>query len=258
MKAIKAREVERALGGHLQCGSLQFTGSSASQRRPMAGQSGRAYNSAYNWPGAWYRESNFWDVVPKLLGTKAFTHLVLLSPTSDLTNLLGAGVPEAQHGEHAQQSARNMFHTMERAINTSPSLERVTIFEMFPRSDSIRLSALATIYNTTLKELVASSPLSRKITVVGHPSLTITTEPKRQAMFGLLSSTRCDGIHFRGVEGSQAVTDSIIKGLTATGAPATLPGGWSVQGRQGAATSPATTATYSSVVTGNRFQVLNY
>ena len=57
--------------------------------------------------------------------------------------------------------------------------------------------------------------------------------------------------------GRQAVTDSIVKGLTMAGAPATLPGGWTVQGRQGAATIPPTTTTYSQVVTVNRFQALN-
>ena len=77
-------------------------------------------------------------------------------------------------------------------------------------------------------------------------------------MYGLPSNPSCDGIHFRGVKGSQSVTASIIEGLTTAGATESLPEGWMVQGRRGAATSPAPAATYSQVVTGNRFQVLNF
>ena len=257
MKAIKAREVERALGGHLQCGSPQFTGPSASRRRPMAGQSGRAYNSASNWPGAWYRESNFRDVVPKLLSAKAFTYLVLLSPTSDLTNL--KEVEEQHHEGLAQQSALNMFQTTLKALESSPSLRKVVIFEMFPRCDSPHLSSLAITYNIALKELVAASPHTQQITVVGHPSLTVRAQAKGEAMFGLPSYPSTDGIHYRGAEGRQGLTFSIIEGLKAAVVTSSAqPEGWMVQGRQGAATSPAPAATYSQVTTGNRFAVLNY
>ena len=191
-------------------------------------------------------------MVPKLLGTRAFTHLVLLSPTSDLTNL--AEVPQAQHRELAQRSASNMFHTMVRALATTPSLQKVSIFEMFPWSDSVLLSTLTILYNTTLRELVANSTISHasKITVLGHPSLTISSDSKAEAMFGSSSSRGHDGIHYRGAEGSTAYTNSIIEGLTAAAPVESLPEGWRVQGRQGAATSPADSWTVSLTVTSGR------
>ena len=260
MKAIKASEVERALGGHLQSGSLQFTGASASQRRPLAGHPARAYNSASNWPGARFPESNFWDVVPKLLSTRAYTNLVLLSPTSDLTNLIGKE-HESSHEAWAKQSAMNMFHTMQKALRSNPSLKKVCIFEMLPRMDGQHLSSLASIYNTRLRELVATAPFdTQRIVVLGHPSLAITSQAKREAMFGLPSNPRSDGIHLRGVEGSQCLTHSIVEGLKSAVSlvPGTvLPWEWKTQGRRGAASNPAPAPTYSQVATGNRYSVLN-
>ena len=267
MKSVRVSDVERALGGRLQCGSLQPSGRRTNQRRPPAGRPNRAYNSCPNWPGALYKESNFWDVVPKLLSTSTFTNLVLLSPTSDLTNLLT--IPEGSHEALAEQSATNMFYTMVKAIKTNPSLEKVLIFEMFPRADSSHLSALAQTYNNMLRELVATSPLiqAKRITVVGHPSLapSLTTNSghRQQAMFGLPGSKGTDGIHYRGAEGSKYLTNSIVEGIKSAGAStapgAAQPAGWSTQPRRGAAIIPATipATPASQATTNNRFTVLN-
>ena len=106
--------------------------------------------------------------------------------------------------------------------------------------------------------MVAASPHTQQISVASHPSLTVRAQAKREAMFGLSSHPRTDGIHYRGVEGSQGLTYSIIEGLKAAALTSSaLPEGWRVQGRRGAATSPTPAATYSEVVTGNRFSVLN-
>ena len=108
---------------------------------------------------------------------------------------------------------------------------------------------------------MTSSTISHasKISVLGHPSLTISSDSKAEAMFGSSSSRGHDGIHYRGAEGSSALTNSIIEGLTAPAAESVQPEGWRVQGRQGAAATPATSATptYSQVLTNNRFEVLN-
>ena len=215
----------------------------------------QAYNSAPNWPGSKFPKSNFWEVVPKLLSTRAFTHLVLLSPTSDLTNL--TRVEEQHHEGMAQQSALNMFHTMVKALATTPSLKKITMFKMPPRTDSTHLSSLATTYNLTLQELVAASPYGERITVVGHPVLTTST--RREAMFGLASNPRTDGIHFRGKEGSLYLTHSIVEGLKTAGVAmsgADQPEGWRTQHRRGAASTAATTTT-THVSTSNQFAVLN-
>ena len=160
MKSVRTSDVERALGGRLQCGSLQPSVSRASgQRRPPAGRPNRAYNSCPNWPGAFYSESNFCDVVPKLLSTDTFTNLVLLAPTSDITNLPGE-VRESSHQALAEQSALNMYHTAVKALKTNPTLKKVVMFEMPPRNDSNHLSNLAKSYNAALRGLVATSPLA--------------------------------------------------------------------------------------------------
>ena len=140
-----------------------------------------------NWPGAaLYPQSNFYDIVPKLLSTDTFTNLVLLPPTSDLTNLPGE-VREDSHQALAEQSALNLYHTAVKALKKNQTLKKVVMFEMPPRDDSSHLSNLAKSYNSALRGLVTTSPvassLAQRITVVGHPSLTTTTDSQRQALF---------------------------------------------------------------------------
>ena len=98
--------------------------------------------------------------------------------------------------------------------------------------------------------------------MVGHPSLATTSDSQRQALFGLPASRGTDGIHFRGTEGSNLFTHSIVEGLKAASAEAAgLPTGWITQGRRGAATIPSTatpaSSTSNQIPTYNRFTVLN-
>ena len=272
MNTVNARVVEGALGG----GGL-VTGRSVeapSRRDPKSGHPGRAYNSAPDVPGALFPRSTFQEVVPRLLARGTYRNLVLQSPTSDITNLWG--VPQEHlHQGLVLQSARNMVLTMERAIAHTPSLRKVLILDMLPREDHLLLASHAAFYNSTLRELVAASPLQSQIHVASHSTLTPNTEAKKVAIFG--PTSRSDGIHLKGAEGVRRHTSSVVAALQACGlAPpasrraassstpnpnqqaATIqPSGWTTQGSRGAARAQQPASYSQALQTSNQWQVLN-
>ena len=144
---------------------------------------------------------------------------------------------------------------MERALSKNPALRKGVILEQLPRNDFSHLSNLTSIYNTTLKQLVAASPYQRQLAVIGHPSLALTTTAKTAVLFGHPSAPRSDGIHFRGSEGARRHTDSIVTALKSAGLA--LPGGWTTQGRRGAASLQPSGSNSQAVETGNMFGPLN-
>ena len=253
MKTVNCRVVEASLGGgKFVCGE-HIALPQAGRRSPRAGRPGRAYNSVSSWPNAKYTESSLDTVVPQLLSQSKspITTLVVQSPTSDITNL--QIVPERDHKDLVLQSARNVLNTVQRALADHPALRKGVILEQLPRKDSAHLSSLTQLYNTTLQQLVAASHHNQQLVVVGHPSLSLTTEAKTTAMFGPPASPRSDGIHFRGSEGARRHTDSVLSALKSTGLT-----GWSTQGRRGAARfQPSDTYNQQTMQPGNRFQPLN-
>ena len=260
MNTVNGRVVERALGG----GGL-VTGRSAEssgRRSPRAGHPGRAYNSAPNWPGSVFPQSSFKDVVPRLLARGKYRNLVLQSPTSDITNLWG--VPQEHlHQGYVVQSARNMVATAERALAHTPALRKVVILDMLPREDHLLLASHAAYYNSSLRELVAASPLHSQIHVCSHSSLAPSTEAKKVAIFG--PDSRSDGIHLKGAEGAKRHTSSVVAALQSAGlAPpssqlaATSQGSsWATQGPRGAARVQPVGSYSQALQTTNSWQVLN-
>ena len=212
-----------------------------------------------SWPNAKYSESSLDTVVPLLLAQSksTITNLVVQSPTSDLTNL--QGLPQSDHRALVLQSAGNVVWTIEKALSDNPSLRNGVIMGQLPRKDNALLSTYTELYNTTLQQLAATSDHGSKLVVVGHPSLAPTTEEKTTIMFGIPSSPRSDGIHFRGSEGSCRHTDSVMSALKSAGLAAPdVPAGWRTQGRRGAARLHPSGSYSQALPTGNKFQPLNY
>ena len=185
---------------------------------------------------------------------------MIQAPSSDLTNLNHSTLPhprdEPIHNDLVLQSARNVVHTMERALSEHPSLRKGVILEQLPRNDFSHLSNLSKIYNATLQQLVAASPYNRQLIVVAHPSLALTTPAKTVALFGLPSSPRSDGIHFRGSEGRRCHTDSVLTALKSAGLAQEA--GWHTQGRRGGATVQPPGSHSQGIQTSNMFGSLNY
>ena len=194
-------------------------------------------------------------MVPQLLNKSRspITSLVIQSPTSDITNL--QAVPECDHKELVLQSARNVVKTAEKALAAHPSLRKTVILEQLPRKDSIHFFSLTHVYNSTLHQLVAASHHNSRLIVVGHPSLSPTTEAKTTAIFGNPASPRRDGIHFRGSEGARRHTDSVASALKSAGLA--LPAGWRAQGRRGSARFQPTRSYSQALPTVNMFEPLN-
>ena len=178
---------------------------------------------------------------------------MIQSPTSDITNL--QAVPEGAHRDLVLQSAKNVVNTAERALASHPSLRKAVILEQLPRKDSVHFFSLTHVYNTTLQQLVAASRLNSRLVVVGHPSLSPTTEAKTTAMFGHPSTRRSDGIHFRGGSGARRHTDSVMSALRSAGLAGA---GWTTQGRRGAASFHPAGNNSQTLQTGNMFETLNY
>ena len=249
MNTVNGRVVEAALGVGFLTGR---SATSSGPRSPLAGHPGQAYNSVSTYPGSKFPESSFELVVPRLLSNHSVTNLVLQSPTSDVTNL--SQLPESQHQDLIKQSARNMLAVMERARAEHSSLRKVIILDQLPRADSDHLSHLASIYNTTLRDLVAAALPSNQcqMLVAAHPSLQPTSQATKSALFGSPSARSSDGIHFRGKEGNKRHTSSVISAIKSVGLD-----DWTVQGRLGAA-SQRNDQTYSQAVgTSNQFARLN-
>jgi hypothetical protein len=184
-------------------------------------------------------------VVPRLLSSRTITNLVLQSPTSDITNL--KHVPESQHKEIVTQSASNLFTIMERARADHPALRKIVMLDQLPRADNENFSRLSSLYNSTLRKLVAAAPLINgcEIVMAGHSSLLPATQDSNysSALFGSPSARGSDGIHFRGNTGKKRHTSSVIAALKAAGL-----GGSSSQGAAG----PQPAGTYSQVVQRGR------
>ena len=156
----------------------------------------------------------------------------------------------------ATKSAQNMFSIMKSARAGHPALRNIVVLEHLPRADNKQLSTLASLYNATLRNLVAAAPLNNQceIVVADHSSLLPASQDVdiRSALFGSPSARGSDGIHFRGKEGSNRHTSSVIAALKLAGL-----GGWSTQGPRGSA-RPNTVQTYSQVAaTSNSFEALN-
>ena len=144
---------------------------------------------------------------------------------------------------------------MERALSKNPALRKGVVLEQLPRNDSFHLSNLTEFYNITLQQLVAQSSYGRRLVVVGHPALALTTAAKTVAMFGKPSTHRSVGIHFRGSEGARRHTDSVLTALKSAGLA--VPTGWSTQSRRGAARSQPSGSYSQALQTGNMFELLN-
>ena len=140
---------------------------------------------------------------------------------------------------------------MERARADHAALRKIVMLELLPRADNEQLASLSTIYNITLRQLVAAAPLINgcELLMASHSSLLPATQDPaiRSAVFGAPSARGTDGIHFRGSEGRRRHTSSVITALKSA-----LLGDRSSLGPQGA-TRQLDGRSYSQVV-GNTIQ----
>jgi hypothetical protein len=203
IRSLNQRLVERATGGLLLC-----PGSRRSNAR-----AGLAYTSAPGWPEARYDNSNLAQVLPRVLEGGGYSHLLLLAPTSDVTNL--AKLPKEKQFAMARQSACNVVAAVEAGLRGHDSLQSVLVMERLPRQDG--LAQLSDYSNMVLREEVARSPLAAHISVGGHPGLRCTTPDQVEVLFGAPGARGTDGLHLRGSRGQHLHTSAVIAAIKACG-----------------------------------------
>ena len=166
--SVNQREVEKVLGRGCRLVTL---GSS----RP---REDRAYCSTPDWPGARYPMNSLKQMVPELLGERKYANLIMLAPTSDITNL--KEIPSKKERERlAIESARNTVKIAEKALE---SVELVLIMEQPVRVDA--LAQLSEFSKGKLREFAQSCPLAGRIRIGASRSDILNSEKKKTEVFG--------------------------------------------------------------------------
>ena len=171
----------------------------------------RAYCSTPDWPGARYPQNSQQQMVPELLGERKYTNLIVMAPTSDITNLKDI---KSKHERErlAAQSAKNTVRLAEQALN---SVNEVLIMEQPVRVDM--MADLSHYSKTKLREFVQASQLASKIKIGSSRPDILTSEAKKAEVFGKPSDRKADGIHMRGVKGKQFLSETFIEAVKFTG-----------------------------------------
>ena len=177
----------------------------------------KAYGSVWD-KDARFKHLNATDVAKNELGKAHFDHLVLASPTVDITNMDTSNVkPEDStkvFKQKVESSCQNMLKVAESALANHSGLEKVTIMNHGPRYDTQKVDPvsikqqLASYANRFLLELWLDSPHKNRIFIGSH---TLECSPNIQKdRYTDESSGRYDGVHLYGPNGKYAYTASVI------------------------------------------------
>ena len=179
----------------------------------------KAYTATYS-PEAHLPNKNFLDVLDNELANEAFKVLVIGGGSADITNINTQINPEENiesMREEASKSAKELFCLAESALANFPSLQKVVLMKRTPRYDPIEVDPLG--LKPQLSSLADSvsfgywceSKYRDKIILGGH------TIPhgdfQHKQVFGVPGSNGYDGLHMKGPDGKQFLTQSILKVL---------------------------------------------
>ena len=162
-----------------------------------------------------FKHLNATDVAKNELGKAAFDHLVLASPTVDITNIDTSQVkPEDATDRFKQKveaSCHNILKVAENALDSHTGLNKVTIMNHAPRFDTMKVDPLgikpklASYANSFLLELWLDSPHKNKI-LIGSHSLECSVNTRKNRYTDERSNPY-DGVHMYGTEGTIAYTE---------------------------------------------------
>jgi hypothetical protein len=147
-----------------------------------------------------------------------FNHIVLATPTVDISNLDTTKVKPSDNTEAFKQkiatSCKNMIKVAERALAEQPDLEKVTTMNHAPRYDASLVDPvglkpiIANFANNYLLELWLDSPMKDKIFIGSH-NLDCSGDI-RTLRYKDENSGRFDGVHLYSAAGKAAYTESVI------------------------------------------------
>ena len=167
----------------------------------------RTYCSRDDWPWAWKPDVSIASVLLQQVHSRA-THLVMTSPTSDITNL-GKLDPEIRL-HWIDLSAKTIISTAEMCLIRFPALKSVTILEHLPRCDSKELNSLRLIANDLIRKEANISIMRSQISVAFNEM-----EPSSPAevyqLFGCKGQRGHDGIHLRGPQGPDQLFGTLTR-----------------------------------------------
>ena len=198
LKTLKRKwEIDKALGGK---GRLHIPGITYPSED-------RAYCSTRDWPGAWHPDNSLEEVLPRLLGERPYSSVIIIAPCNDISNLSEFSSPEEQK-LMASQSSRNTVRIIEDALKTYPTLRKVVCTERPVRVDG--MAELSRFSNSELRRLAAASELSSRIVVSSNKSELCSTEEEKIGVFKAPNTRGGDGVHMRGEKGEEFFTNMII------------------------------------------------
>ena len=157
------------------------------------------------------------SIVPDELRKVNYEVLILCSGPNEISNININGRYseniEAWRGK-AQLSSQKLYKLAEQCITDNPNLKRVVIVSRPPRYDNKVKSHLSQYANKALEDIWTSNGSPNKIAIT---KLNIGCEGLlRIQRYGDPSIQSNAGIHLKGAQGSQHMTDKFVEMLVAT------------------------------------------
>ena len=151
--------------------------------------------------------------VTELLSVRPYKGAVMIAPCNDITNI--CDMEREKQYQMAEQSALNTLAVTEQALEAFPNLQKFLLLEYPPRADSSQLAELNDYANFCLREAVIKSQFQGRIALRTLDNLYSASNYK---LFGPTNKgPRYDGIHFRGRQGPNLLTNDVINALKSTG-----------------------------------------
>ena len=189
----------------------------------------KAYSAIYDVgnegkSAARYPSKNFKDVIPAELSKDSFEYLILQAGAVDITNLNTKDEPE-KYLEYFKQevvmSAQHLFSSAVNALQTHPTLKKVIIMNLTPRTtvaaaDPLSLKpALVLLFNNTLRGAWMECSLKERL-VIGAHNLECSGGV-HEARYRDIKTGKYDGVHLYGPSGRKAFSVSVLNILKNAG-----------------------------------------
>ena len=200
-----------SIGANIQVDLLEKVTKAKVKRAKAYAATKRSKSEGFKFP-----ETNFTDVVPKVLASGNIDVAVTMAPSVEISNL-----PKHAHDECALQEASNSSYNMIKvaalALDKNRNLKQFIIAERAPRFD--QWSDLNNFANEELHEAlnkVEDIELKKRI-VIGKHNLDCSKKGLQESRYGDPRVKYVDGIHMKGSSGCIAMTRSMAAILARAG-----------------------------------------
>ena len=138
-----------------------------------------------------------------------------MCPTNNISNI--AKFPQVQQFNMAEKSAQNMVKIVEKSLEGNKTLMKIVLMEYPTRADSTMMNQVVLHANKALRSFVGKSRYKDQILIGNMGNLNFSNTKEMVDRFGPTnSSSRYDGIHFRGNKGKSLYTECVVAAVRAT------------------------------------------